>query len=91
MMGPEERRQLLARAIKTYGVESQIEMAVEEMADVRIMLDQLCIIFNRGTERKEEEKLLRLRSRLDDWNNSALHKWLNKAFNDEGGDQNGEG
>lgn len=121
MMAPEERRQLLARAIKTYGVESQIEMAIEEMAeltkalckvrraapgtettaavvnvieemaDVRIMLDQLCIIFNRSTESKEEEKLLRLRSRLDDWNNSALHKWINKAFNDEGGDQNGEG
>lgn len=121
MMDAEARRALLEHAIRLYGEPAQMDMAVEEMAeltkalckvrraapgvettaavvnvieemaDVRIMLDQLCIIFNRSTENKEEEKLLRLRSRLDGWNNSALHKWINKTFNDEGGDQSGEG
>lgn len=77
-MGEEERIALLTRAIRTYGEPAQIDMAieemaeltkalckikraqagcevtaaignaVEEMADVQIMLDQLRIIFHRG-------------------------------------------
>ena len=77
-MGKEERIALLTRAIRTYGEPAQIDMAieemaeltkalckikraqagcevtaaidnaVEEMADVQIMLDQLRIIFHRG-------------------------------------------
>ena len=39
-MTTEERRALLDRAITTYGAPAQMDMAVEEMADVQIMLDQ---------------------------------------------------
>ena len=41
-----------------------LENAVEEMADVQIMLDQLRIIFHRSTEEIEEAKLERLAGRL---------------------------
>lgn len=36
----------------------------EEIADVRIMLDQLCIIFGIDTKEIENHKLLRLKERL---------------------------
>lgn len=92
-MTTEERRALLDRAITTYGAPAQMDMAVEEMAeltkalckvkrvscaaeakaalenaveemaDVQIMLDQLRIIFGRSTA--EEYKLERLKKRLD--------------------------
>ena len=82
-MEKEERTALLTRAIRTYGEPAQIDMAieemaeltkalckikraqagcevtaaignvVEEMADVKIMLDQLRIIFHRPTEEIE--------------------------------------
>lgn len=42
-----------------------LENAVEEMADVQIMLDQLRIIFGRSTAEAEEYKLERLKKRLD--------------------------
>ena len=42
-----------------------MDMAVEEMADVQIMLDQLRIIFGRSTAEAEEYKLERLKKRLD--------------------------
>lgn len=42
-----------------------LENAVEEMADVQIMLDQLRIIFGRSTSEAEEYKLERLKKRLD--------------------------
>lgn len=58
-MTTEERRALLDRAITTYGAPAQMDMAVEEMADVQIMLDQLRIIFHRSTEEVEEAKLER--------------------------------
>ena len=91
----EERRALLDRAITTYGAPAQMDMAVEEMAeltkalckvkrvscaaeakaalenaveemaDVQIMLDQLRIIFGRSTAEAEEYKLERLKKRLD--------------------------
>lgn len=38
---------------------------IEEVADVQIMLDQLRIMLGTGTEEKEEEKLIRLKERLD--------------------------
>lgn len=114
-MTTEERRALLDRAITTYGAPAQMDMAVEEMAeltkalckikraqagcevtaaidnvveemaDVQIMLDQLRIIFHRSTE---EAKLERLKNRLDgrnNWQDSSLHKWIEKQFS-AGGD-----
>ena len=87
-MTTEERRALLARAITTYGAPAQMDMAVEEMADVQIMLDQLRIIFHRSTEEVEEAKLERLKNRLDgrnNWQGSSLHKWIEKQFS-TGGD-----
>lgn len=64
-MTTEERRDLLDRAITAYGAPAQMDMAVEEMADVQIMLDQLRIIFGRSTAEAEEYKLERLKKRLD--------------------------
>ena len=88
MITAEERRALLDRAITAYGAPAQIDMAVEEMADVQIMLDQLRIIFHRSTEEAEEAKLERLKNRLDgrnNWQDSSLHKWIEKQFS-AGGD-----
>ena len=88
MMDAEARRALLDRAITTYGAPTQMDMAVEEMADVQIMLDQLRIIFHRSTEEVEEAKLERLKNRLDgrnNWQDSSLHKWIEKQFS-AGGD-----
>ena len=77
MITTEERRALLDRAITPYGAPAQMDMscaaeakaalenAVEEMADVQIMLDQLRIIFGRSTAEAEEYKLERLKKRLD--------------------------
>lgn len=87
-MTTEERRALLDRAITAYGAPAQIDMAVEEMADVQIMLDQLRITFHRSTEEAEEAKLERLKNRLDgrnNWQDSSLHKWIEKQFS-AGGD-----
>lgn len=94
-MTTEERRALLDHAITTYGAPAQMDMAVEEMAeltkaickvkrvscaaeakaalenaveemaDVQIMLDQLRIIFGRSTTEAEEYKLEHLKKRLD--------------------------
>ena len=64
-MTTEERRALLDRAITTFGAPAQMDMAVEEIADVQIMLDQLRIIFGRSTAEAEEYKLERLKKRLD--------------------------
>lgn len=88
MITAEERRALLDRAITAYGAPAQMDMAVEEMADVQIMLDQLRIIFHRSTEEVEEAKLERLKNRLDgrnNWQGSSLHKWIEKQFS-TGGD-----
>ena len=88
MITAEERRALLDRAITTYGAPAQMDMAVEEMADVQIMLDQLRIIFHRSTEEVEEAKLERLKNRLDgqnNWRDSSLHKWIENQFS-AGGD-----
>jgi hypothetical protein len=82
-MTTEERRALLDRAITAYGAPAQMDMAVEEMADVQIMLDQLRIIFHRSTEEIEEAKLERLKNRLDgrnNWRDSSLHKWIENQF-----------
>lgn len=87
-MTTKERRALLDRAITTYGAPAQMDMAVEEMADVQIMLDQLRVIFHRSTEEVEEAKLERLKNRLDgrnNWQGSSLHKWIENQFS-AGGD-----
>lgn len=95
MMDAKARRALLEHAIRLYGEPAQMDMAVEEiaeltkaickvkrascaaeaaaalenaveeMADVQIMLDQLRIIFGRSTAEAEEYKLERLKKRLD--------------------------
>lgn len=118
MMDAEARRALLEHAIRFYGEPAQMDMAVEEMAeltkaickvkrascaaeaaaalenaveemaDVQIMLDQLRIIFHRSTEEAEEAKLERLKNRLDgrnNWQDSSLHKWIEKQFSAGGG------
>ena len=88
-MEKEERTALLTRAIRTYGEQAQIDMAIEEMADVQIMLDQLRIIFQRSTEESEDGKIDRLKRRLDrhdgidqnngeGWRGSMLHTFLNR-------------
>lgn len=103
-MTAEERRALLDRAITTYGAPAQMDMAVEEMAeltealckvkrvscaaeakaalenaveelaDVQIMLDQLRIIFGRSTAEIEEEKLRRLLRRINSYKESNICK-----------------
>lgn len=95
MMDAEARRALLEHAIRLYGEPAQMDMAVEEMAeltkaickvkrascaaeaaaalenaveemaDVQIMLDQLRIIFGRSTADAEEFKLERLAKQID--------------------------
>lgn len=109
-MTTEERRALLDRAITTYGAPAQMDMAVEEMAeltkalckvkrascaaeakaalenaveemaDVQIMLDQLRIIFGRSTAEIEEDKLRRLLRRINSYKESNIRKWLNSSF-----------
>lgn len=61
-MTTEERRALLDRAITVYGAPAQMDMAVEEMAE---LTKALCIIFGRSTAEAEEYKLERLKKRLD--------------------------
>ena len=103
-MGEEERIALLTRAIRTYGEPAQIDMAIEEMAeltkalckikraqdgcevtaaignaveelaDVQIMLDQLRIIFGRSTAEIEEDKLRRLLRRINSYKESNIRK-----------------
>jgi len=43
-----------------------VENVVEEIADVRIMLDQLCVIYGVDTSEVEEAKLHRLAGRLEE-------------------------
>lgn len=60
-----ERQQILQSAIDTYGPEHQVDMAIEEMADVQITLDQLKLIY--GWDREvETDKLVRLQRRITD-------------------------
>ena len=62
------RRDTYSEAVRTYGKQSQLIMAMEEMADVEIMLEQLKIIFGNRSEvdRVRCEKLDRLIVRLTD-------------------------
>ena len=106
MMDDRERRDIMLRAIHRYGEAAQIDMAVEEMAeltkalckvkratpgatttaaianvieeiaDVRIMLDQLRLIFARSTDEVEEDKLRRLLARINSWKESKLRRWM---------------
>lgn len=76
MMDERERRNIMARAIQHFGETAQIDMAVEEIADVQIMLDQLRLIFARSTDEIEEDKLRRLLARINSWKESKLRRWL---------------
>ena len=53
----------------------RIDDVVEEMADVQIMLDQLRIILDRSTDSVEEEKLVRLRARLNERDAKEVARW----------------
>lgn len=111
MMDERERRNIMTRAIQHFGETAQIDMAVEEMAeltkaickakraqagaemgaavenvveeiaDVQIMLDQLRLIFACSTDEVEEDKLRRLLSRINRYEESNLHKWLREQYN----------
>ncbi len=62
------------------GGKAALENAVEELADVQIMLDQLRIIFGRSTAEIEEDKLRRLLRRINSYKESNIRKWLNSSF-----------
>lgn len=87
MMDERERRDIMLRAIHRYGEAAQIDMAVEEMAE---LTKALCKV-KRATpgatttaaianviEEVEEDKLRRLLRRLNSYAESNLHDWLNK-------------
>ena len=76
MMDERERRNIMTRAIQHFGETAQIDMAVEEIADVQIMLDQLRLIFARSTDEVEEDKLRRLLARINSWKESKLRRWM---------------
>jgi hypothetical protein len=90
----EERRALLDRAITTYGAPAQMDMAVEEMAELTKAICKVKRV-SCAAEAKaalenavEEAKLERLKNRLDgrnNWQGSSLHKWIEKQFS-TGGD-----
>ena len=93
-MTTEERRALLDRAITAYGAPAQMDMAVEEMAELTKALCKVKRV-SCAAEAKavlenvvEEAKLERLKNRLDgrnNWQGSSLHKWIEKQFS-TGGD-----
>lgn len=96
-MTTEERRALLDRAITTYGAPAQMDMAVEEMAELTKALCKIkraqagCEVtaaIGNVIEEIEEAKLERLKNRLDgrnNWQDSSLHKWIEEQFS-TGGD-----
>ena len=94
MITAEERRALLDRAITTYGAPAQMDMAVEEMAELTKAICKVKRV-SCAAEAKaalenavEEAKLERLKNRLDgrnNWQGSSLHKWIEKQFS-TGGD-----
>ena len=88
-MTTEERRALLDRAITTYGAPAQMDMAVEEMAELTKALCKVkrvsCAAEARAALENavEEAKLERLKNRLDgrnNWRDSSLHKWIENQF-----------
>lgn len=73
----------------------RIDDIVEEMADVQIMLDQLRIILGRSTDSVEEEKLVRLKARLDAGDAREAARWASPLMEvfarQKGGDSHAEG
>ncbi len=72
MMDERERRDIMLRAIHRYGEAAQIDMAVEEMAE---LTKALC-----STDEVEEDKLRRLLGRLNSYAESNLHEWLHQQY-----------
>ena len=62
----QEKMSVLKRAIRHYGKRNQVQKAIEEMADVIIMLWQLEMIFKNGDEILQaiDYKLKRLHKRI---------------------------
>ena len=62
----QEKLSVLKRAIRHYGKRNQVQKAIEEMADVIIMLWQLEMIFRNGDEIMQaiDYKLKRLQKRI---------------------------
>lgn len=69
-MTTEERRALLDRAITAYGAPAQMDMTVEEMAE---LTKALC------------KRLKNRLDGRNNWQGSSLHKWIEKQFS-TGGD-----
>ena len=65
VINKDERQGILTAAIDWYGSTHQVNMAMEEMADVQIMLDQLRLIYGQTAD-IEAAKLLRLQRRVID-------------------------
>lgn len=93
-MTAEERRALLDRAITAYGAPAQMDMAVEEMAELTKALCKIkraqagCEVTAAIGNVIEEMADVRLKNRLDgrnNWQGSSLHKWIEKQFS-TGGD-----
>lgn len=86
MITAEERRALLDRAITTYGAPAQMDMAVEEMAELTKALCKVKRV-SCAAEAKaalenavEEDKLRRLLRRINSYKESNIRKWLNSSF-----------
>ena len=63
---PEDELYTYARAaVKKFGMDKQVDMAIEEMEDVRIMLAQLDCIFRRSPQ-WVEKKLAHLKELVED-------------------------
>lgn len=73
-MTTEERRALLDRAITAYGAPAQMDMAVEEMAE---LTKALCKIKRAQAGCEVTAAIGNVRN---NWRDSSLHKWIENQF-----------
>lgn len=82
MMDERERRNIMTRAIQHFGETAQIDMAVEEMAELtkaicKVKRAQAGAEMGAAVENVvEEDKLRRLLARINSWKESKLRRWL---------------